>query len=115
MTHDWPQRTRKLAAAIKEVRLGAHDVAEALAAIGGSATGAEAMDPRTRELVAVAIAAALRSPGWMSYCAELAARAGVAREQLVEAMGLVVTMGGSLTLAEAGQVLDSFDRLAAAD
>lgn len=114
MSHDWPQRTRELAAAIKEVRLGAHDVADALATIGAASDDAEAMDHRTRELVALAIAAALRSEGWMTYCAEAAARAGVAREQLVQAMGLVVTLGGGLSLTEAGQVLDSFDRLAAA-
>lgn len=103
--------TRELAAAIKEVRLGAHDVAEALAAIGAAPGEAAAMDPATRELVALAIALSLRSDGWMTYCAEAAARAGVLREQLVEAMGLVVTMGGGLSLAEAGQVLDRFDRL----
>lgn len=103
--------TRKLAAAIKEVRLGAHDVAEALAAIGAGPDSAEAMPAATRELVALAIAAALRSEGWMTYCAEAAARAQVPREQLVQAMGLVVTLGGSLSLAEAGHVLDSFDRL----
>lgn len=110
LSHDWPQRTRELAAAIKQVRLGAHDVAEALAAIGAEHEADAPLSPAMHALIALAIAVALRSDSWMAYCADVAARQGVTREQAIEALGLAFSMADEPRLADADAVLAVFDR-----
>ncbi|MGG2305199.1 carboxymuconolactone decarboxylase family protein, partial [Salmonella enterica] len=60
MHKDWPRMAKELSGAIKEVRLGTPDVMKAFSAMASAATGEGALDTRTKELIALSIAVAIR-------------------------------------------------------
>jgi len=63
MHKDWPEMARELTGAIKEVRLGAPEVMKAFSTMAQAATAGGALDTKTKELIALAIAVAIRCDG----------------------------------------------------
>jgi AhpD family alkylhydroperoxidase len=76
MNKDWPQMTRDLSGAIKEVRLGAPEVMKAFSAMASAATSEGTLDTRTKELIALAIAVAIRCDGCVAFHAKAAVEQG---------------------------------------
>jgi len=57
---DWPQRVKELSALLRNLRGGAPDVLKAFAGIAQAATASKAVDAKTKELIALGIAVAVR-------------------------------------------------------
>lgn len=77
-----------------------------------SAVSPGALDSRTKELIALAIAVAVRCEGCVSFHVADALRAGASHQEIVEALGVAVLMGGgpgAVTAAEAMRVLEQFE------
>lgn len=113
MHKDWPQMARELSGAIKEVRLGAPEVMKAFSAMAASATSAGALDTKTKELLALGIAVAIRCDGCVAFHAEAAVRRGASREEVMETMGMAIYMGAGPSLMYAAQAVEAFDQFAA--
>ena len=60
MHKDWPRMTTELSQALCEVRAGAPDVMKGFSAMARAALEAKALDTKTKELIALAIAVAIR-------------------------------------------------------
>jgi AhpD family alkylhydroperoxidase len=93
MNKDWPQMTRDLSGAIKEVRLGAPEVMKAFSAMASAATSEGTLDTRTKELIALAIAVAIRCDGCVAFHAKAAVEQGASRQEVMETMGMALYMG----------------------
>lgn len=113
MHKDWPQMARELSGAIKEVRLGTPDVMKAFSAMASSATSAGALDTKTKELLALGIAVAIRCDGCIAFHAEAAVRHGASRDEVMETMGMALYMGAGPSLMYAAQAVEAFDQFAA--
>ena len=113
MHKDWPQMARELSGAIKEVRLGAPEVMKAFSAMASSATSAGALDAKTKELLALGIAVAIRCDGCIAFHAEAAVRQGATREEVMETMGMALYMGAGPSLMYAAQAVEAYDQFAA--
>lgn len=113
MHKDWPQMARELSGAIKEVRLGTPEVMKAFSAMASSATSAGALDTKTKELLALGIAVAIRCDGCIAFHAEAAVRHGASREEIMETMGMALYMGAGPSLMYAAQAVEAFDQFAA--
>lgn len=110
MHKDWPRMAKELSGAIKEVRLGTPDVMKAFSAMASAATGEGALDTRTKELIALSIAVAIRCDGCVAFHAQAAVRHGATREQVMEAMGMALYMGAGPSLMYAAQAVEAFDQ-----
>lgn len=113
MIHDWPQLARDLSGAIREVRQGTPEVMKAFSAMAQSATADGALDARTKELIALAIAVAIRCDGCVAFHAQAAARHGASRAEVMETMGMALYMGAGPSLMYAAQAVEAFDQFAA--
>lgn len=113
MHKDWPQMARELSGAIKEVRLGTPEVMKAFSAMASSATSAGALDTKTKELLALGIAVAIRCDGCIAFHAEAAVRHGASRDEVMETMGMALYMGAGPSLMYAAQAVEAFDQFAA--
>jgi AhpD family alkylhydroperoxidase len=113
MHQDWQQLTKELSTAIREVRLGAPDVMKAFSAMAGSATKTGALDPKTKELMALAIAVAIRCDGCIAFHAEAAVKLGASRDEVMETMGMAVYMGAGPSVMYAAQAVEAYDQFAA--
>lgn len=67
------------------------------------------LDRKIKELIALAIAVSARCNACVGHHAQAAARAGATRQELAEALGVAVQMGGGPALIYAADALGAFD------
>ena len=113
MHKDWPAMAGELSAAIKEVRLGSPEVMKAFSAMAAAATGPGALDTKTKELIALAIAVAIRCDGCVAFHAQAAVKHGASRDEVMETMGMALYMGAGPSLMYAAQAVEAYDQFAA--
>ena len=113
MHKDWPQMAGELSHAIKEVRLGTPEVMKAFSAMAKAATEAGALDAKTKELIALAIAVDIRCDGCVAFHAQAAVKLGATRDEVMETMGMSLYMGAGPSLMYAAQAVEAFDQFAA--
>ena len=112
MHKDWPAMATELTGAIKEVRLGSPEVTKAFSAMAAAATRDGVLDTRTKELIALAIAVAIRCDGCVAFHAQAAVKHGATREEIMETMGMALYMGAGPSLMYAAQAVEAFDQFA---
>ncbi|WP_158045599.1 carboxymuconolactone decarboxylase family protein [Skermanella pratensis] len=109
MSGSWTNTTVELSAAIKELRGGAPTVMQSFSALAQAALKADALDTKTKELIALAIAVATRCDGCVAFHAEAAVKQGASRQEVLETMGMAVYMGAGPSVMYAAQALEAFD------
>ncbi len=113
MHKDWPEMATELSGAIREVRLGSPGVMKAFSAMAKAATDAGALDTKTKELIALGIAVAIRCDGCVAFHAQAAVRQGATRDEVMETMGMALYMGAGPSLMYAAQAVEAYDQFAA--
>jgi AhpD family alkylhydroperoxidase len=86
-------------------------VAKEFGGIAREAIAQGALDPKTKELIALAIGIAARCDGCLAYHAKAAAKYGATREEVAETIGVAVYMGGGPSMIYGAEALDAFDAL----
>lgn len=112
MHKDWPAMAAELSSAIKEVRLGSPEVMKHFSAMATAATASGALDTKTKELLAIGIAVAIRCDGCIAFHAKAAMQHGATREEIMETMGLAIYMGAGPSLMYAAQAVEAYDQFA---
>ncbi|CAO3351884.1 carboxymuconolactone decarboxylase family protein [Azospirillum melinis] len=110
MHKNWPQMTGGLSDTIRELRGGAPEVMKAFSGMAQAALKANALDTKTKELVALAIAVAIRCDGCIAFHAEAAMKQGPTRDEVMETMGMAVYMGAGPSVMYAAQAVEAFDQ-----
>jgi AhpD family alkylhydroperoxidase len=111
-THDWPETAGALSEALKPLRAGAPEPMKAFSALARAALEPNALDTKTKELIALAIAVATRCDGCIAFHAEAAVRHGATRDEVMETMGMAIYMGAGPSVMYAAQALEAFDQFA---
>ncbi len=112
MISDWPSANQELSKALATYRQAAPDVASAFAGLAKAATKSAALDPKTKELIALAIGIAGRCDGCIGFHTEAAIRHGANRDEIVETIGVATYMGGGPSFVYGAQALQAYDQLA---
>lgn len=107
---DWPAMAANLLPAIKELHKGAPGVMKAFREMGAAAHASGALDPKTKELLAVAISVAVRCDPCVTFHVEGARKHGATREEIAETLGLAVYMGAGPSAMYAAQALEAYDQ-----
>ena len=93
-------------------------VMEGFGKLHHAAVGDGALDPKTKELIALGIAISVRCEGCISFHVHDALKAGATRPEIVEAIGVAILMGGGPSLmygVEAYEALGQFEAEIGAD
>lgn len=91
-------------------------IPDTVQAFGGLARAAQtpgALDRKVKELIALAIAVHARCDACIGYHARAAVRCGATREEVAEALGVAVQMGGGPAFNSAAGALRAFDEFRA--
>ena len=115
MNKNWVQTTKDLSAALKDLRGGAPAVMQGFSAIAQAALKANALDTKTKELIALAIAVAIRCDDCIAFHAKAAVLQGATREEVLEALGMAIYMGAGPSVMYASHAIEAFDQFAAAE
>ena len=111
MHKDWKQANGTLLAALAAYRKAAPEVSAAFSGLAQAATAAGALDPKTKELIALAIGIAGRCDGCIGFHMQAALRHGANREEVLETIGVATYMGGGPSYVYGAQALEAFDQL----
>lgn len=110
MHKDWPAMATELSGAIRELRAGAPEVMKSFSAIARAALEAKVLDMKTKELIALAIAVAIRCDGCIAFHTEAAVKHGATRDEILETMGMAIYMGAGPSVMYAAQALEAYDQ-----
>lgn len=112
MTKDWKNLMAELSAPLRELREGAPDVMKGFSAIAQASLKANALDTKTKELIALAIGVATRCDDCIAFHTKAAVLQGATREEVLETLGMAVYMGAGPSVMYAAHALDAFSQLA---
>src|SRR5262252_7636415 len=107
---DYPAVVRRISEGIKQLR---HDIPETMhgfSAMAQAATKPGALDKKVKELIALAIGVSTRCDGCIGFHVEALVRLGATRQEVEEALGMAVYMGGGPALMYAADTLIAFEQ-----
>ncbi len=110
MTSDFQARIAEIDKYAAELKALIPDALNAFGSLSKAARSAGALDKKTKELLALAISVAIRCDGCIGYHARGAHRTGATRQEIAEALGVAIQMGGGPSVNYAADALRAFDQ-----
>ena len=112
MVEDWLALMGSMNGAVRGLRQASPEVMKAFGDMARAAHGGEALDGKTKELVALAISVAVRCDPCIAYHAEGAVKQGASRAEVAETLAMAVYMGAGPSVMYASHAIEAFDSLA---
>ena len=113
-TANWPELTRNLSAELRNLRGGAPEVMKAFSSIAQAALAQGALDPKSKELIALGISVAIRCDDCIAFHVKAAVDRGASREEILETLGMAIYMGAGPSAMYASHALGAYTQFAAA-
>ena len=113
MHENWPEMAAGLSGPLKELRTGLPEVMKSFSSLAHAATDGKALDPKTKELIALGISVAVRCDACIAFHTEAAVRQGATRDEVMETMGMAIYMGAGPSVMYAAQAVEAYDQFRA--
>ncbi|KIZ34047.1 carboxymuconolactone decarboxylase family protein, partial [Rhodopseudomonas palustris] len=98
----------QLFAGVGELGKLSPDTVRGYTALGGAGAKTGHLDPKTRELIALAVAISLRCDGCITVHSDAARKLGVTKEEIAEALGVAVSVNAGAAIVYSTRTLDAF-------
>ncbi len=108
MSKSYPEITRSLSAGLRDLRKEAADTMTGFSAMTQAAMKDGALSKKTKELIALSLGIAARCDGCLGYHAEALVKLGTTRQEVAEALGVAIQMGGGPSLMYAADAFTAF-------
>ena len=112
MSKNFPEMVNELGVSVGQLSKGIPETMKGFTTMREAAHANGALDPKTKELIAMAISVAVRCDGCIASHTSGAERYGVSREEILETLSMAVLMGGGPSVVYAAQALEAFDQFA---
>lgn len=109
MTKVYKDITADISQYIGELRKAVPETMKGFSAMAKAATEDGALDKKTKELIALSIGVAVRCDGCIGFHAKALKNLGATREEVAEALGMTIYMGGGPSLMYAADALRAWD------
>jgi AhpD family alkylhydroperoxidase len=106
----FPDQLARIKTNMQSLGQAAPTTMEAFANLHHAAAKAGALDFKTKELIALAIGVSLRCDGCIAFHTHDALEAGATREEVLEALGVAVLMGGGPSVIYATHVVEALQQ-----
>ncbi|ALT79208.1 carboxymuconolactone decarboxylase family protein [Paucibacter sp. KCTC 42545] len=101
--------TRSVSASLAKLRADIPQTTRAFSALAQAATAEGALDKKTKELIAMALAVGARCDACVGFHAQALVKLGTSRAELEEALGMAIYMGGGPSLMYAAEALSAYE------
>jgi AhpD family alkylhydroperoxidase len=101
--------TRSVSASLLELRAAKPDLMKGFSALAGAATRDGALSHKTKELIALALGVAGHCDACIGFHLQTLVKLGATREEVEEALGVAVYMGGGPSLMYSADALTAFE------
>jgi AhpD family alkylhydroperoxidase len=105
---DWNKYRQQIAAGIAEIAKTAPDLVRGYRMLTTSRAKSGALDAKTRELVALAVAVTVRCDGCIVTHVEEARKHGATADEITDALGVAVMVNAGAALIYSMRTLDAF-------
>lgn len=113
MGKDWREFSKDVDARSAALFKANRETMRAFRELVGEVSKDGALDHKTKELIALGIAIAVRCEGCISFHTRAVIKYGASREEVVETIGVAIEMGGGPSSVFGAEVLEAFDQLSA--
>ena len=110
MEKNYTDITKRISGDLKKLRNDIPETMQAFSALAKAATRDGALDKKTKELIALSIGIATRCDGCIGFHTEALVRLGATRQEVEEALGMAVYMGGGPSLMYAADAISAFEQ-----
>jgi AhpD family alkylhydroperoxidase len=111
MTMDWSKLLDDAMGNFGELAKGNPKIMAGLKTFDEAAAAHGALDAKTRELIALAVAATTRCDTCIAVHAKAAAAAGATRPELLEALAVAIGLNAGAAFVYSSRILNAFDSL----
>jgi AhpD family alkylhydroperoxidase len=109
MMLNWNEYRDQINAAVKEMSAANPELVRAYAGLHHANANSKRIDPKTRELIALAVAVTLRCDGCINVHTDAAIKAGAAKDEIVDALGVAVMVNAGAAMVYSARTIDAFD------
>ena len=109
MSDKYGQITAGISTQLAKLRKEMPDVMNGFSALAQAATKNGALDKKSKELIAIALAVANHCPGCIGFHSQTLVKLQASREELLETLSMAVYMGGGPSLMYAAEALEAFE------
>jgi AhpD family alkylhydroperoxidase len=110
MDKNYVDITRNISTNLKRLRSDIPDTLKGFSALAQAATRDGALDKKTKELMALALGVAAHCDGCIGFHAEALVKLGASREEIEEALGMAIYMGGGPSLMYAADAIAAYEQ-----
>ncbi|RCW23270.1 AhpD family alkylhydroperoxidase [Ciceribacter lividus] len=114
VTKYYPDITKDISAQTKTLRKDIPDVMAGFSAMASAATRDGALDKKTKEFVALAIAIATRCDGCIGFHTDALVKLGATKAEFEETLGMAIYMGGGPSLMYAAHAMSAWEQFGGA-
>lgn len=111
---DYPGIVARISTNLRTLRKDIPETMQGFSAMAQAASKPGALDRKTKELIALAIGVAGLCDGCIGFHVEALVKLGATRQEIEEALGMAVYMGGGPALMYAADAVSAFDQFHAA-
>lgn len=109
-TPSYPDLTAAISKQIGTLRKDIPGTMTGFSQMSKDACGQSVLDEKTKELIAMGIAIALRCDGCIGFHTKALIRLGTTRQEFEEMLAVTIYMGGGPSLMYAAQALDAWEQ-----
>ncbi len=112
MSTDWTELTKTVNASLRTLRQGSPEVMKAFAGLAQAALHENALDKKSKELIALAIGVATRCDDCIAFHAKAAVEQGASPAEIFETLGMAIYMGAGPSVMYAAHAIDAYAHFA---
>lgn len=108
MENSYPDLTKEIFSYLKDLKKHTPQFMQDNFALSQLAFAKGALDQKTKEMLALAIAVAARCDGCIGFHTQALVKLGITEQELAELLGVAIFMGGGPSLMTAADVLKAY-------
>jgi AhpD family alkylhydroperoxidase len=108
MMIDWTAYQQQVLARVTELGQASVGTIRGYRELSDAGTAASVLDPKTRELIALAVAVTRQCDGCIAIHTDAAIKRGATKQEIVEALGVAVAVNAGAALVYSTRVLDAY-------
>ncbi|QDP71175.1 carboxymuconolactone decarboxylase family protein [Legionella israelensis] len=109
MSDKYEQMTKRINVQLGKMRKEMPELMSGFSSLAQAATKEGALDKKTKELIAMALAVATHCQGCIGFHSQALVKLQASREELLETLGMAVYMGGGPSLMYAADALEAYE------
>lgn len=106
----WADHLNEIKALMRTLRGDKPDVMKAFSGLAQAALAPQALDVKTKELIALGISVAIRCDDCIGFHVKAALEHGATREEVTETLGMAIYMGAGPSVMYATHALEAYEQ-----